>query len=772
MDTCYFLVRYLFFKLLKQQNSIIIHQRLKMFRILIILTCAITGASNFIQAQNIAAERNTDGGIELFYINSSNELCCRYQVESGGNWSGEEVFTISVEKVFLDKGPDGSLELFYIDSNNDLYHSKKFPSDDDWPAAILFRENVISVTLLSNNEDYLRLFYVLEDHAVKYREQISFGGLWSDEEDFISYAEVLAAAYNADGRLEVFYTIASDVFMHKWQLTPDGDWTDAAVFSDPAKAITVATNADGRLEVFFIDVYDHLHTKWQTAPSSGWADDAVFANEAHLVRVGYNNDGRIEVVFISHNNILFHNWQTAPSSEWGTAEQFGWYASDVSITNNQDQRLEVFYLGTDGLLYHRYQLEPGRFWSSEYPLLPEADPPFSFEEYSTQPSFSNDPDWHINDHCFIRSDQGTWHMYGIMYPDPGSGDMSYVNYFGHASAESLLQVPWTEEAPPFYESLTTGEVLWAPHIVFHEGIYYMFYCGGGEVNSYKICLRTSEDLVSWSDKQILFQDGYQARDPMILYVEEIQKWVMYYCATETSTGGNYVVLCKTSEDLYSWSGRQVVYRDLHTGTDYGPTESPFVVKRGGFYYLFIGPRPYDHPTATVENWEHPGYVGTDVFRSASWNQWTNADFVGWVDAHAPEIILDNDGLSYISHCGVLQGGLYIRRMNWLDGINSDNVYTDKPGSFYLLKEIVPNPFIDYAVIHYSLDGEYMITIDIIDLMGKQVKSLINKIQMPGGYSLNWDGTNSHGIRVPQGVYLCCLSTGDRSEMMKLILLDQ
>ena len=739
-----------------------------MNQILYVLILVLFTTFNIVNAQRIAATINNEDCLELFYCNNSHELCYRYQPEPGTDWSGEEIVTGLVQKVFLGKGPDGSLELFYIDTDNDLYHAKKFPSDDVWPAAGLLREGVNSITLIRNSEGYLRLFCILEDNSVKYREQTTFAGLWSDEEDFIPYANILAAGYNADGRLEVFYTIASDVFMHKWQLSPDGDWADAAVFSDPARAVTVATNADGRLEVFFIGTDDQLHHKWQTAPGSGWDDDAVFAGEAHLVRLEQNLDGRLEIIYTDADDILYHNWQTAPSNGWGAEQQFGWYAADLVIAKNHDQQLEAVYLGDDGLLYHRYQLEPGMFWSSEYPFISERDYPFSFEEYNTMPSFSNDPDWHINDHCFIESDEGEWHVFGIMYPDPGSGDMSYVNYFGHASADHLYDIPWTEETPPFYESFSEGDVLWAPHIVHYEGIYYMFYCGGGEDTHFKICLRTSDDLINWSAEQILFQDGYQARDPMVIYVNEIEKWVMYYCATETPDGGNFVVLCKTSEDLINWSGRQIVYRDLHTGTGYGPTESPFVVKRGDYYYLFIGPRPYDHPTETLPNWEHPGYCGTDVFRSTNWNNWTNADFVGWFDAHAPEIVIDRNGQWYASHCGVLQGGLYIRKMFWNDGITSINNITAKSENTYLMLNVLPNPFRDITEIQYILKEAGYVQIDIMDLTGKKIKNLVYENLSPGEYLKTWNGTNSTGDMVPRGMYLCRLVTGNTVATKKIM----
>ena len=57
-----------------------------------------------------------------------------------------------------------------------------------------------------------------------------------------------------------------------------------------------------------------------------------------------------------------------------------------------------------------------------------------------------------------------------------------------------------------------------------------------------------------------------------------------------------------------------MYTDQASGTFGGPTESPFVVRRGEKFYLFIGPRG--------------GYDGTDVFVSDSPDAWRLEDQVG------------------------------------------------------------------------------------------------------------------------------------------------
>lgn len=280
--------------------------------------------------------------------------------------------------------------------------------------------------------------------------------------------------------------------------------------------------------------------------------------------------------------------------------------------------------------------------------------------------------WHVNDHCFVRGPDGTWHMFGISHPDPPFHDLGGQGYFTHATTARLLEMPWTRQRFAMRVKPTAGEtVLWAPHVVWVDGTYYMFYCSGGEdPRQFGISLATSRDLWRWRRRsRVLFRDGYQARDPMVLYVPELGKWVMYYCATEATSGGHYVVAYRTSDDLVRWSERAIAYSDPVSGTDYGSTESPFVVHRGKSFYLFIGPRPYNPPTSVIPDYEQPGYVGTDVFRSESWDRWTTRDHVGHIAAHAAEIVCDERGDCYVSSAGIRQGGLYLGPISWTDGLS-------------------------------------------------------------------------------------------------------
>lgn len=273
------------------------------------------------------------------------------------------------------------------------------------------------------------------------------------------------------------------------------------------------------------------------------------------------------------------------------------------------------------------------------------------------PGVGEDEAWYINDHCFVFGPDNRWHLFGITHEEPL--DPADEDNFAHATAATLLQKPWRKE--PFALTVATEspwreEHLWAPHIIRHDGLYYMFYCAGDADHSkYKIHLATSPDLEEWTrhPKNPMVVDGYDARDPFVLRHDG--RWLMYYTANSRPEGGNHIVACVESDDLIHWGERLVVFTDPVSGTFGGPTESPFVVRRGDKFYLLIGPRG--------------GYDGTDVFVSDSPYEWELNDLVGHFPAHAAELVRDADGDWFVSRCGWGQGGVYLAPLTWRDGLD-------------------------------------------------------------------------------------------------------
>ncbi len=280
------------------------------------------------------------------------------------------------------------------------------------------------------------------------------------------------------------------------------------------------------------------------------------------------------------------------------------------------------------------------------------------------PSVDMEKEWYINDHTFVRADDGTWHMFGITNTLP---IISYnEDQLAHATSPSLTAAQWTKQPHALTTDASQEEThLWAPHVIRHDGTYFMFYCAGGtDQKSYGIHLATSNDLETWTryEGNPLFKDGYEGRDPFVFRHND--QWIMYYTATSDPAFGNFVVAYRTSPDLLHWGERQLAFVDEKRGNVFGNTESPFVVRRGTHYYLFIGPRG--------------GYAGTDVFVSETPFAWEAADTVGHLKAHATEIVRDATGQWYASHCGWSQGGLYLAPLHWNDGADDNDTSLPTP----------------------------------------------------------------------------------------------
>lgn len=82
----------------------------------------------------------------------------------------------------------------------------------------------------------------------------------------------------------------------------------------------------------------------------------------------------------------------------------------------------------------------------------------------------------------------------------------------------------------------------------------------------------------------------------------------------------------------------------------------------------------------------------------------------------------------------------------------------------------PNPFNREVLIEYHLPVDSYVSIDIYDLLGKKVKSILSADQTDGSYRMIWDGTNSNGEYVDSGVYFYVLKAGRSTHTERMVLL--
>ena len=91
-----------------------------------------------------------------------------------------------------------------------------------------------------------------------------------------------------------------------------------------------------------------------------------------------------------------------------------------------------------------------------------------------------------------------------------------------------------------------------------------------------------------------------------------------------------------------------------------------------------------------------------------------------------------------------------------------------PVSYYLYNAY-PNPFNPTTTLHYELLKEVLVSFNIFDLMGHNIKSLINNKQPAGYHSIKWDATNNLGEPVSAGMYIYMIQAGQFRQVRKMVL---
>ena len=73
---------------------------------------------------------------------------------------------------------------------------------------------------------------------------------------------------------------------------------------------------------------------------------------------------------------------------------------------------------------------------------------------------------------------------------------------------------------------------------------------------------------------------------------------------------------------------------------------------------------------------------------------------------------------------------------------------------------VPNPFNPSTVIPYRLDTDGPVRLEIYNLLGQRIRTLVNEVQAAGAYRVSWDAHDGRGGAVATGVYFIRLQHPD------------
>jgi hypothetical protein len=89
---------------------------------------------------------------------------------------------------------------------------------------------------------------------------------------------------------------------------------------------------------------------------------------------------------------------------------------------------------------------------------------------------------------------------------------------------------------------------------------------------------------------------------------------------------------------------------------------------------------------------------------------------------------------------------------------------------YDLFQNAPNPFNPSTSISFDLPKATQVRMEVLNVLGQKVKTLVNDFREAGTQTVIWDGTNNSGSSVASGMYFYRISAGDYSATKKMMML--
>jgi hypothetical protein len=91
-------------------------------------------------------------------------------------------------------------------------------------------------------------------------------------------------------------------------------------------------------------------------------------------------------------------------------------------------------------------------------------------------------------------------------------------------------------------------------------------------------------------------------------------------------------------------------------------------------------------------------------------------------------------------------------------------------SSFAFRQNYPNPFNSTTQIEFELSGSGQTVLEVFDILGRKVVTLLDRYIEAGSHQIIWDGSALHGGKVSSGLYFCRLRSGGASKSIKMLLL--
>jgi hypothetical protein len=120
----------------------------------------------------------------------------------------------------------------------------------------------------------------------------------------------------------------------------------------------------------------------------------------------------------------------------------------------------------------------------------------------------------------------------------------------------------------------------------------------------------------------------------------------------------------------------------------------------------------------------------------------------------------------LNYAGSSAASLAIPPSYWLNvtGVEAGNGQSSIPQNYSLLQNY-PNPFNPTTTINYELPKEGLVTLKVYNILGKEVKTIVNEVEPAGNYKVSFDAS-----KLSSGVYFYKIEAGSFVQSKKMILM--
>jgi len=125
---------------------------------------------------------------------------------------------------------------------------------------------------------------------------------------------------------------------------------------------------------------------------------------------------------------------------------------------------------------------------------------------------------------------------------------------------------------------------------------------------------------------------------------------------------------------------------------------------------------------------------------------------------------------YLRDGTILDEEVYTPNPKTGTAINEIRKIMNQTPSEYQLLQNYPNPFNPITTIQFSLPVDGSVVLNIYDISGRKVSSLINGFKTAGNYTIQWNCNEINGMIVPSGVYFGMMKADSFVKTIKIIVL--